>query len=326
MLRVYGASEKLDAFIALLRPYGMRELVRSGQDPDGARSAGDLTRAPAVPRRRPRGAQCVAGAPKSVTPGPRRRRRSSPPADRDRVASPVVCSSASHIADRATSRLALPLLLASVMQGFSSRRRGFTLIELMIVIAILGVLAALAIPNFLRFQLRAKSSEGKTNLAAIRSIENAYFAEFNVFVAAPVTPAAIPGKSRQPWPSPSPGCPDCFDNLGFVPEGDVYFHYEVVAAIAGAGGRGQRRLHRCGGRRSRRRRRGADLGLRAAAGGRQRRPAQYADGRTTRSALPRDRHLGRHRRRETCSSTRWVRATPRRGRASSESDRRRSVW
>jgi acetolactate synthase-1/3 small subunit len=31
ILRVYGDSEKLDAFIALLRPYGMRELVRSGK-------------------------------------------------------------------------------------------------------------------------------------------------------------------------------------------------------------------------------------------------------------------------------------------------------
>jgi acetolactate synthase-1/3 small subunit len=31
MLRVYGSSEKLDAFIALLRPYGVRELVRSGK-------------------------------------------------------------------------------------------------------------------------------------------------------------------------------------------------------------------------------------------------------------------------------------------------------
>ena len=120
------------------------------------------------------------------------------------------------------------------MQGFPARRRGFTLIELMIVIAILGVLAALAIPNFQRFQLRAKSGEGKTNLAAIRSIEGAYFAESGIFVAAPVTPAAMPGRARQPWPSPSPGCPDCFDGLGFVPEGDVYFQYEVVAAIAGA--------------------------------------------------------------------------------------------
>jgi len=31
ILRIYGDSEKLDAFIALLRPYGMRELVRSGK-------------------------------------------------------------------------------------------------------------------------------------------------------------------------------------------------------------------------------------------------------------------------------------------------------
>ena len=31
MLRVYGSSEKLDAFIALLRPFGLRELVRSGK-------------------------------------------------------------------------------------------------------------------------------------------------------------------------------------------------------------------------------------------------------------------------------------------------------
>ena len=31
MLRVYGSSEKLDAFIALLRPLGLRELVRSGK-------------------------------------------------------------------------------------------------------------------------------------------------------------------------------------------------------------------------------------------------------------------------------------------------------
>jgi acetolactate synthase-1/3 small subunit len=31
MLRVYGSSEKLDAFIGLLRPYGLRELIRSGK-------------------------------------------------------------------------------------------------------------------------------------------------------------------------------------------------------------------------------------------------------------------------------------------------------
>jgi type IV pilus assembly protein PilA len=111
------------------------------------------------------------------------------------------------------------------MRTLHTRKGGFTLIELMIVVAIIGILAAIAIPNFLQFQLRSKTGEAKTNLAAIRTAEEGFFAEFNIYVTAAATPGGVLGTTKQNWPNPAPG----FDQVGWSPEGEVFYNYAVTA-------------------------------------------------------------------------------------------------
>ena len=61
-------------------------------------------------------------------------------------------------------------------------RRGFSLTELMIVVAIIGILATIAIPKFMTYQAKAKQTEAKNNLVAIHTGEIAYFAENNGYI------------------------------------------------------------------------------------------------------------------------------------------------
>jgi len=61
------------------------------------------------------------------------------------------------------------------------KNKGFTLIELMIVVAIIAILAAIAIPNFLKFVGKTRRSEVKYNLEAIYKAEISWFGEYNTF-------------------------------------------------------------------------------------------------------------------------------------------------
>jgi prepilin-type N-terminal cleavage/methylation domain-containing protein len=132
------------------------------------------------------------------------------------------------------------------MRKLHTRRGGFTLIELMIVVAIIGILAAIAIPNFLKFQLRSKTGEAKTNLAAMRTAEEGYFAEYGVYIAAADYPgvATVSG-AKQTW---APAAGNGFDTVGWGPEASVlrlrrrHRRHRVLLRRARQPGRRRRRL------------------------------------------------------------------------------------
>lgn len=59
--------------------------------------------------------------------------------------------------------------------------RGFSLIELMVVVAIIGILATIAVPSVNKYMARARQSEAKSNLASIYTANKAFYAEFNIY-------------------------------------------------------------------------------------------------------------------------------------------------
>lgn len=69
----------------------------------------------------------------------------------------------------------------AIFRGKIMNKKGFTLVELMIVVAIIAFLAMISVPNFMRFLAKAKRAEAYMNLHAIYAAEKAYYAEHNSY-------------------------------------------------------------------------------------------------------------------------------------------------
>jgi type IV pilus assembly protein PilA len=128
----------------------------------------------------------------------------------------------------------------------SRNRGGFTLTELMITVALIGTIAAIAIPNFMTYQARSRRSEGFTNVAGIATSYKAYYAESGKFpdmvtetTALGSTAASLPDPGlygglrpvQMPWDSDSD---QFFKIVGWKPDGNVYYSYDVHSASCAA--------------------------------------------------------------------------------------------
>jgi type IV pilus assembly protein PilA len=127
----------------------------------------------------------------------------------------------------------------------SWQQRGFTLVELMIAVAMIGVLSALALMGYRKYIHSAQSNEARAVIGMIRGGQEAYKAEFLVYLAPYQSALALgsyypnktPNDARTAWNTTDARYTDPTSGWGLLnvsPDGPVRFGYACVAGLGGA--------------------------------------------------------------------------------------------
>jgi type IV pilus assembly protein PilA len=118
------------------------------------------------------------------------------------------------------------------------KKGGFSLVELMVVVAFIAILTAIAIPTYLNFQKKSKEAEARSNLGAIRTAFTAYYAEESRYNIGNIGTVVFSSgdNTGTPWGSSlaangtklmwDPNT--VFSVLGFSADSAVYFNYSLT--------------------------------------------------------------------------------------------------
>ncbi|MFB3041449.1 MAG: type IV pilin protein [Candidatus Poribacteria bacterium] len=114
------------------------------------------------------------------------------------------------------------------MKGYFGNERGFTLMELLIAVAIVVILAGIGVPTYLKFQLSAKHAEANTNLNGIKQFEESYKLSNGSYIDCAVSPRIVADISETTfaWTDLGTG----FTSIGFATNAPVRFAYAVTGS------------------------------------------------------------------------------------------------